>query len=118
MSAHALLAAHNLAVAEAFFTSVRALLGECVLNSLDSQVRSQSTSNADLSPFTREVTQFFEVYDSHLQLFEEAKQDWIAVDYARGKGRLAREKAKLGEVDLSTKVEKVAELDERSTEVS
>ena len=118
MSAHALLAAHNLAVAEAFFTSVRALLGECVLNSLDSQGRSQSTSNADLSRFTREVTRFFEVYDSHLQLFEEAKQDWIAVDYARGKGRLAREKAKLGEVNLSTKVEKVAELDERSTEVS
>lgn len=133
MSAHSLLAAHNIAVAEAFFTSVRALLAECSPHThhphehphgayhpdvySDSATIAVVSEEANFEPFKREVERFFEVYDSHVRLFEEGKRDWITVDYARGKGRLAREKAKLGESDLATKVEKSAETDECSAEL-
>lgn len=133
MSAHSLLAAHNIAVAEAFFTSVRALLAECSPHThhphehpqgpyhpdvySDSETIAIVSEEANFEPFKREVERFFEVYDSHLRLFEEGKREWITVDYARGKGRLAREKAKLGESDLATKVEKSAETDECSAEL-
>lgn len=98
MSAHALLAAHNLAVADYFFASVRRALTD---DDEDAELR-----------FAEQADHFHATYDGTLRIFAEAKRDWIAVDYARGKGRLAREKAKQGEESLTTKVEVEAEVDE------
>ncbi|KAL6309181.1 tRNA-guanine(15) transglycosylase-like protein [Sparassis latifolia] len=78
MSSHSLLVMHNLAVLDAFFAGVRAVL-----------------AGADgIAEFDRQVDRFMEVYDEEMAVFEEAAADWLQVDLARGKGRLAREKAK------------------------
>jgi hypothetical protein len=77
MSAHALLAMHNLQVLSAFFAGIRH-----VLNS--------STSEQ----WKKEVDRFTKTYDENLDVFDTATSRWKEVDLARGKGRLAREKAK------------------------
>ncbi|THH09702.1 hypothetical protein EW145_g1834 [Phellinidium pouzarii] len=125
MSAHALLAAHNLAVADAFFASIRHELARCAPHAHHPHAHPQGADggsfHADVHPepkmlatpsadcvfdrFSEEVERFCAVYDGTLRIFGEAKRAWIAVDYARGKGRLAREKAKQGEEDLGTKTE-------------
>lgn len=82
MSAHAMLAAHNLSVLSTFFTDVRKSV--------------QSLNDGDATAFEHEVQRFYESYiipDVQEGLFERAKGQWEDVNLARGKGRLAREKA-------------------------
>lgn len=110
MSAHTLLAAHNLSVAEMFFASIRKFLSRSL--HLSSQQDVQEGSEPDLASFNKEIERFLETYDSTLGVFGEAKEAWVMVERARGKGRLAREKEKLGEEALVTKVEVAAVTDE------
>lgn len=88
MSAHTLLVMHNLHVLDAFFAGVRSTL-----------------AGNDAEGFSRQVDWFLEVYDEDMLLFDEAKVDWAKVEMARGKGRLAREKAKQAESSLGTSVD-------------
>ncbi|KAL5520596.1 hypothetical protein ACEPAF_2597 [Sanghuangporus sanghuang] len=110
MSAHTLLAAHNLAAADTFFAAVRSVLSHGAAHIHHPHSHPHGVFHADLHPetetfvsedldahfslFEEEIERFCATYDSTLRLFGEAKRDWISVDYARGKGRLAREKAK------------------------
>lgn len=128
MSAHALLAAHNLTVADAFFASVRDVLAHGAPHAHhphahphgsfhtdihpETETIISASDEADFSLFMEEVERFCNAYDGTLRIFGEAKRDWITVDYVRGKGRLAREKAKQGEDNLTTKAETVAGVDE------
>jgi queuine tRNA-ribosyltransferase len=77
MSSHSLLVMHNLSILESFFSSIRSVL-----------------LNQDREGWEREVERFMEMYDDRLEVFDEARDMWREVDLARGKGRLAREKAK------------------------
>ena len=88
MSAHALLAMHNLQVLSGFFAGIR-------------QVLASSTSER----WTKEVDRFMEVYDEGLNMFEAARLSWKEVDLARGKGRLVREKAKMMQQGMVANVE-------------
>ena len=89
MAAHAWLVMHNLAVLDAFLGGVRRVLKE------------------DADGFAREVSTFEQVYDEGISdgrggeggLFAEARRCWQEVEFARGKGRLGREKVK-GEEQL------------------
>jgi queuine tRNA-ribosyltransferase len=74
MSAHALLVMHNLAVLDAFFAGVRDVL-ECG------------------EDFGAHVNLFVAEYDETLAVVDEARTMWKDVDVARGKGRIARERA-------------------------
>ncbi|KAJ2913788.1 hypothetical protein MD484_g6634, partial [Candolleomyces efflorescens] len=85
MSAHSILAIHNLAVLETFFAGVREVLH-----------RDNGAS------WEEEVALFMDTYDEGLQVLEEAKIRWKEVDLARGKGRLAREKAKEEDSGVAT----------------
>jgi hypothetical protein len=77
MSAHTLLVMHNIQVLDAFFAGIRAIL-----------------ESPDLeSRFAAEVADFISFYDEGSILLSEATTDWEVVDTARGKGRLARERA-------------------------
>lgn len=76
MSAHTLLALHNLAVLDTFFAGVRRVLSE----------RPEK--------FSEEITRFEQTYDGKLGVFAESRKDWNEVTLARGKGRLVREKEK------------------------
>lgn len=76
MSAHTLLALHNLAVLDMFFAGVRRVLSE----------RPEQ--------FSQEITRFEQTYDGKLGVFAESRKDWNEVTLARGKGRLVREKEK------------------------
>ncbi|ETW77151.1 hypothetical protein HETIRDRAFT_65670 [Heterobasidion irregulare TC 32-1] len=87
MSAHTLLASHNLSMLDIFFGDVRRLLVE----------RPEE--------FEAEVAKFVKLYDGSLKVFGEAKKCWAEVELARGKGRLAREKQKQDEDTLGTAVE-------------
>ncbi|KAJ7755693.1 tRNA-guanine(15) transglycosylase-like protein [Mycena maculata] len=74
MSAHALLVLHNLAVLDAFFAGVRDVL-----------LRGEDLgAHADA---------FSAQYDENLTIVHEARAMWKEVDIARGKGRMARERA-------------------------
>lgn len=75
MSAHSLLVMHNLSVLDAFFAGVR----DAIATAED--------------VFDREVERFIQTYDEDMAVFDEAAAGWRNVDLARGKGRLAREKA-------------------------
>ncbi|EPQ50316.1 tRNA-guanine transglycosylase [Gloeophyllum trabeum ATCC 11539] len=79
MSAHALLLTHNLSVLDAFFNGVRELLG--------------SPGVCD-QVIGDEIAIFSRVYDASSSLFNVSAKCWAEVELARGKGRLAREKAK------------------------
>lgn len=87
MSAHSLLVMHNLTVLDAFFAGVRSVL-------------SQGNTK-----FEQQLDAFIEEYDEELVVFDEARISWSEVEFARGKGRLAREKAKEGEATLGTAVQ-------------
>jgi hypothetical protein len=86
MSAHALLAAHNLAVLDAFCRGVRRALGP---------------------GFAAEVARFEAYYDEGMEVLEEARGAWREVELARGRGRIAREreKAKQEDATVGTAVE-------------
>lgn len=77
MSSHSLLAMHNLTVVDAFFAGIREVL-----------IRPNG-----LADFRDEVSRFIATYDECLVLFDEAEVEWAAVERARGKGRLQREKS-------------------------
>ncbi|KIO28304.1 hypothetical protein M407DRAFT_71991 [Tulasnella calospora MUT 4182] len=81
MTAHVLLAAHNLSVLSRFFADIRAFLAE-VSSAPDAEER-----------FNAEVRKFGEQYKRPDELMRKAKVNWEEVNLARGKGRLAREKA-------------------------
>jgi hypothetical protein len=89
MSVHALLVAHNLAVLDAFLAGVRRVL----------------TEDPSGARFREEAARFVAVYDEGAELYAAAIRDWAEVELARGKGRLAREKAKLGESALGTTID-------------
>ncbi|KII91545.1 hypothetical protein PLICRDRAFT_156720 [Plicaturopsis crispa FD-325 SS-3] len=88
MSALAFLVTHNLSVLSAFFASVRAVLAD-----------------PEADAFAREVQRFCETHDEDGVVFDEAKVMWADVEFARGKGRMAREKAKQEATTLGTAVE-------------
>ncbi|EIW77271.1 hypothetical protein CONPUDRAFT_168246 [Coniophora puteana RWD-64-598 SS2] len=96
MSAHTVLVAHNLAVLDAFFAGIRSVLGcggragEQVDG--DDHGRSSEAFEETADRFWQEVRRFTEVYSGSMALFEEARSHWGSVDYARGKGRLTRER--------------------------
>ena len=79
MSAHSLLATHNLTVLDKFFEGVRGVI---------------AASEASPSVWDEEVQRFEKRYKRPVDLFESARVAWKEVDLARGKGRLAREKEK------------------------
>ena len=89
MSSHSLIAMHNLSVLDAFLSGVRGVL--------------QCSDGPTM--FAAEVDKFAEVYDEDMKVFEAARESWTEVERARGKGRLAREKAKQTESTLGTAVE-------------
>lgn len=76
MSAHSLLAMHNLTVLDAMFSNVRSII----------------TKSGD-EAFAAAVDSFVQEYDETLVVFEEAVAMWRQVDLERGKGRLTRDKA-------------------------
>ena len=84
MSAHALLAMHNLQVLSAFFAGIRHVLDS-------------STSDEQ---WTKEVDRFTKMYDESLDVFSTARLRWKEVDLARGKGRLGREKEKTAQQEM------------------
>jgi Queuine tRNA-ribosyltransferase len=103
MSAHTLLVMHNLTVMDAFMCGVRAVLQRDHESSSHSGSHVQevmATGSDELSGtngstfFATEVARFEQTYDERLQVLAEAKMCWAEVDLARGKGRLARERAK------------------------
>ncbi|KAG8988613.1 hypothetical protein FRB90_002652, partial [Tulasnella sp. 427] len=81
MTAHVLLAAHNLEVLSRFFADIRAFLAE-LSSSPDAEDR-----------FAEEIRKFEKRYKRPDELLAKAKLSWEEVNLARGKGRLAREKA-------------------------
>jgi len=86
MSAHTLLALHNLSVLDTFFAGVRRVLSD------------------QPEAFSQEIARFEQTYDEKLGVLAEARTDWAEVTLARGRGRLAREK-KLEQDKLGTVVE-------------
>jgi queuine tRNA-ribosyltransferase len=87
MSAHTLLALHNLSVFDAFLAGVRRVLSE------------------QPETFSQEITRFEHIYDGQLGVLAEARKVWNEVTLARGKGRLAREREKQNQDTLGTAVE-------------
>jgi queuine tRNA-ribosyltransferase len=73
MSAHTLLTFHNLAVVEAMMAGAR--------------------STIENGTFEKELRLFEARYDGGMRVLRDAEKAWRSVDRARGKGRLAREKA-------------------------
>ena len=85
MSAHSLLAMHNLSVFAAFLSGIREVL-----------------ARGGSDGFEREVRRFEETYDEGMVLWDEARRMWLEVEHARGKGRLAREKEKQAALTIGT----------------
>lgn len=73
MSAHTLLVFHNIAVIEAMMLGAR--------------------SSIKSGTFEKELRSFEARYDGTMRILREAEKAWRGVDRARGKGRLARERA-------------------------
>lgn len=86
MSAHTLLAMHNLSVLDAMFAGVRAVIKQ---------------SGAE--GFGIEVERFLAEYDETLAVSAESRVMWKEIELTRGKGRLAREKTKQEVVDIISK---------------
>lgn len=76
MSSHTLLAMHNLAVMDRFFSDIYK-----ILSGVDGETR-----------FRDEVEKFHETYDERLLILDEAQAQWVGVERERGKGRLNRDK--------------------------
>ncbi|CAE6464749.1 unnamed protein product [Rhizoctonia solani] len=73
MSAHTLLTFHNLAVVEAMMAGARSAI--------------------ENGTFEKDLRLFEARYDGGVRVLRDAEKAWRSVDRARGKGRLAREKA-------------------------
>ncbi|KAF8840077.1 hypothetical protein BDN67DRAFT_969122 [Paxillus ammoniavirescens] len=86
MSAHTLLAAHNLAVLSALLAGVREVLAD-------------EGGEEARDRFALEVERFENSYGESMEVFSAGKKAWQDVDRARGKGRLAREKEKQVEIE-------------------
>ncbi|KIM55774.1 hypothetical protein SCLCIDRAFT_288871 [Scleroderma citrinum Foug A] len=87
MSAHTLLAAHNLAVLDIFLAGVRSVL-------VDGNRQEEGECEAKIARFALEVNRFEHAYDESMGVIAAARKDWSDVDIARGKGKLARERGK------------------------
>lgn len=99
MSAHALLTTHNLSVVDQFFTDIRSVLERGGVDGFREEVRKFRDWYDDdevVGPPTRDLNEADEVEIVGGTIGWEAKRDWMSVDKARGKGRLAREKEKTG----------------------
>lgn len=99
MSAHTLLAMHNLTVLDRFFEGIRGVLGSLApaLSPESATVPSETEiEDGGMQKWMEEVDRFCRIYDEAKsgELFECARGDWRDVDRARGKGRLAREREK------------------------
>jgi hypothetical protein len=120
MSAHTLLTAHNLAILDAFFAGIRSVLGlgpggnngrrdhsneTKDVADADANVVKEEDADRSRSRFATEAARFAAVYDEGASLYAAAVRDWADVELARGKGRLAREKAKQEESTLGTAIE-------------
>jgi queuine tRNA-ribosyltransferase len=92
MSAHTLLVMHNLGVVKRFFASIRAFLASASSPTPDPTSPSSSDADVQRKGFTEEIVRFAETYDETFAVMHDARKEWKAVDMARGKGRLAREK--------------------------
>ncbi|KAG8790793.1 hypothetical protein FRC12_011018 [Ceratobasidium sp. 428] len=77
MSAHTLLTLHNLAVLEAMIGGARSAIAA--------------------GTYEQELRRFEDRYDGGMGVLREAEKNWRSVDRARGKGRLARERAEKGQ---------------------
>ncbi|KAG9112798.1 hypothetical protein FRC07_007862 [Ceratobasidium sp. 392] len=77
MSAHTLLTFHNLVMLEAMMAGARSAIAA--------------------GTFEKELRRFEERYDGGMGILREAEKIWRSVDRARGKGRLARERAERGQ---------------------
>ncbi|KAI6006321.1 hypothetical protein F5J12DRAFT_833689 [Pisolithus orientalis] len=88
MSAHTMLAAHNLAVLDRFLFGVRDVLA----GGRDGISKGEGEDR--ISRFAVEVNRFESVYDESMEVIHVARKCWHQVDLARGKGRLGREKEK------------------------
>ncbi|CAE7139523.1 unnamed protein product [Rhizoctonia solani] len=80
MSAHTLLTFHNLAIVEAMMAGARSAI--------------------ENGTFEKELRRFEAKYDGGMRVLRDAEKAWRGVDRARGKGRLAREKAEKGQYAL------------------
>ncbi|KAG6334997.1 hypothetical protein ID866_4098 [Astraeus odoratus] len=90
MSAHTLLVTHNLAVLDIFLSGVRKVLAA-------ENTNGQGDGEGNVGGTTRfavEVNRFESMYNEGSELIAAAREDWRDVKFARGKGRLAREKQK------------------------
>ncbi|KAF8340490.1 tRNA-guanine(15) transglycosylase-like protein [Cantharellus anzutake] len=94
MSAHTLLALHNLSVLDLFFVGIRDVLGE------DETIGDR---------FIAEVERFKEIYDEEgwygpNGILEAGRTAWRNVDLARGKGRFKRERTAGGQAQQAAEV--------------
>lgn len=90
MSSHSLLVMHNLSVFDAFLSGMRTIL---------------AGPDGSVARYSAEVDRFVGTYDETMAVFDAARKDWTAVEMARGKGRLARERVKQTESTLGTAVQ-------------
>ncbi|KAF9646442.1 tRNA-guanine transglycosylase [Thelephora ganbajun] len=98
MSAHALLTMHNLSVVDHFFADILDTLERDGVDKFVQEVRKFRDWYDDdvVGDDTEDLGEAGEVEVAGGILGREAKSDWVSVDKARGKGRLAREKEKTG----------------------
>lgn len=108
MSAHALLAMHNLQVLSSFFAGIRHVL--------DSSSSSSSTTTTS-EQWKKEVDRFTKMYDESLDLFDSARSSWKEVDLARGKGRLVREKEREKTIQQQQQQEQQQEMEVVNSDV-
>jgi len=70
--------------------------------------RAQADSGGiDSALFAAEVDKFMVTYDETMGVFDRARKDWLEVETARGKGRLAREREKEKEVEVEVERKRV-----------
>jgi len=99
MSAHALLTVHNLSVVDRFFVDIRGVLERDGVDKFIEEVRKFGDwydYDEVAGDVGRDLGEAGEVGVVGGAMGREAKSDWVSVDKARGKGRLAREKEKTG----------------------
>ena len=99
MSAHALLTVHNLSVVDRFFADIRDVLERDGVDKFIEEVQKFGDwydYDEVVGDITRDLGEAGEADVVGGIMGREAKSDWVSVDKARGKGRLAREKEKTG----------------------
>jgi len=99
MTAHALLTMHNLSVVDRFFADIRDILARDGVDKFRKEVqrfRDWYDDDEAVGSGTQDFSEADEVEVVGGTVGREAKNDWATVDKARGKGRLARDKEKVG----------------------